>query len=139
MGALFFWSDMKSEILDQLTAKELEQYAKHMGLQVIPGKSLKEKRNAIKRKRDKVKTITVLGMEISVAVKRFHDGKVTSFFESTEGKTDSDYIEMLRYIIGDEQMDSLVDACTDDDGSFDNDAMAYVMATIIYSEELKNF
>ena len=45
----------------------------------------------------------------------------------------------MRLLLGDEQYEMLVGACTEEDGTEDVDAMSYAVIAITGSEELKNF
>lgn len=128
---------MKTENLEQMTAKELDDYAKTLGITKLPN-GVKSKVELIQKRREREATIKVAGLELVIPIKRFHDKKVSEVL-SSPAASDGDLERILNYLIGDEQMQEVIDACTDEDGTFDLEGLAYIFTTVITSPKLKNF
>lgn len=129
---------MKRENLARMSAKEIDEYAKALGIRKLDGKSADDKIAALDRRLSRVATIDVLGLSLEVPVKALKDKRVSDLMEKPD-PTDTDCETILRLIIGDEQFDQLVDACTEDDGYIDVAALGYAFTKVITSPQLKNF
>lgn len=129
---------MNSEQMRRMSAAELDAYARVMGFSVRGAKTAGQKAALIEERRGHVADVTVLGVPVSVPVKRLRDKRVTDLL-SKEGRTDAETEEMVRLVVGDEAWGELVAAATEDDGTVDSDALGYAIATIMTSRELKNF
>lgn len=121
-----------------MSVDELDGYAKALGIDVRAGKTAEEKAKIISERRGRVATVTVLGMQLDVPVKRAHDKRVSELLDK-DGRTTEDIDEAFRIILGDEQLDALRLATTDDDGTVDEAALSYAYNAILGSDELKNF
>ena len=98
---------------------------------------MKAKIELIERRRAKTETIDVLGIPIEVSVKKLRDRRVLDAYQAAT--TDAQMEAVARQIIGDEQMDALAVAATDEDGTVDVDALGYAIATILTNKKVKNF
>lgn len=129
---------MNSEQMRRMSAAELDAYAKTMGFSVRGAKTAEQKAALIEERRGRSVELTLLGVPVSVPVKRLRDKRVTDLLARAD-RTDEDTERMARLVVGDEAWDSLVAAATEDDGTVDNDALGYAVASILTSRELKNF
>lgn len=129
---------MKREVLLGMSKSELDDYAKMLGIDVTGKKTVEKKVAAIEERRERTADIDVLGLTVTVPIKRMHDKRVTDL-ASKRSMTDEDATELLALILGEEQLSKVVDRATDEDGTVDVDAMGLAMARILCSEELKNF
>ena len=129
---------MNSEQMRRMSAAELDAYAKTMGFSVRGAKTAEQKAALIEERRGRSVELTLLGVPVSVPVKRLRDKRVTDLLARAD-RTDEDTERMARLVVGDEAWDSLVAATTEDDGTVDNDALGYAVASILTSRELKNF
>lgn len=117
---------------------ELDGYAKALGIDVRAGRTAEEKAKIISERRGRVATVTVLGMQLNVPVKRAHDKRVSALL-AKDGRTMADVDEAFRIMLGDEQMEAVRLASTDEDGTVDEAALSYAYNAILGSDELKNF
>ena len=129
---------MKREVLMEMSKDELDEYGKVLGIDVGGKKTVAQKVDAIEKRRERVAEVDALGLTLSVPVKRMHDKRVSDL-ASKRPMTDEDATELLRLLLGDEQMARLAERATDDDGTVDADAMGLAMARILGSDDLKNF
>lgn len=127
---------MNQKNLDMMDAKELETYAQVLGFTVKAGKSDGEKRDIIKNRRDRIASITVLGVDLEIQVKRLHDKRVVELLNAHD---DESLEKGMRMLLGDEQYARIAEACVEEDGTVDVDAMAYAVIAITGNRELKNF
>lgn len=130
---------MKSEILSNLTEVELDAYAGAMGLRLPENMPRCEKVEAIVEARNRSASITVLGFTVTVPVKRLHDKRVADKASVLYMMSDAEMEKLFVDIVGQEQMDAIVEHCTDEDGTVDSDALGVFIALVLTSEELKNF
>lgn len=128
---------MRHEVLMGMSKSELDDYAKVIGLDVTAKKTIALKVDAIETRRERVADIEVLGLTLSIPVKRMHDKRVTDI--CSKPLTDELATELLGLLLGDEQEAKLIEAATDEDGTVDVEAMGLAIASITQSEELKNF
>lgn len=129
---------MNLNTLYGMTADELDEYAKVLGFSAKACKTAADKAAMIERRRSRTATVSVLGMDFDILIKRAHDKRVSDAMARV-GSSDGAAEEALALLLGDEQMADLVEACTDDDGTVDVDAMGLAYVKIVTSDELKNF
>ena len=82
--------------------------------------------------------LTVLGIAMSIPVKRAHDRRFIDAMNK-EDRTTEELDGAFCFLLGDEQYASLMEAVTEDDGTQDDDALGYAYNKLLYSAELKNF
>lgn len=129
---------MNREHMLRMSPAELDAYARAMGFSVKGGKTAEQKAALIEQRRAHAAEVTVLGVPVSVPIKRLRDKRVTDLLAKAD-RTDEDTERMMRLVVGDEAWDELVAAATEDDGTVDNDALGYAIASVVTSRELKNF
>lgn len=129
---------MNTDYMRKMSADELEAYAKHMGFTLAAGKTIEDKIAIIEAKRSREVELTLLGVPVSVPIKRLHDKRVTDLL-ANKRRTDDETMRMFRLIVGDEACDEVVAAATEDDGTVDNSALGYAIATLVMDKDLKNF
>lgn len=128
---------MNKEYLLKMSDEELAGYMKMLGISSKATKTREAKVELIERRRAKTETIDVLGIPIEVSVKKLRDRRVLDAYQAAT--TDAQMEAVARQIIGDEQMDALAVAATDEDGTVDVDALGYAIATILTNKKVKNF
>lgn len=128
---------MNKEYLLKMSDEELAGYMKMLGISSKATKTREAKIELIERRRAKTETIDVLGIPIEVSVKKLRDRRVLDAYQAAT--TDAQMEAVARQIIGDEQMDALAMAATDEDGTVDVDALGYAIATILTNKKVKNF
>lgn len=129
---------MKHEVLMGMSKNELDEYAKIIGLDVSGKKTVAQKVEAIEKRRERTVEVDVLGLTLTIPIKRMRDKRVTDLVDKRP-MSDEDATELLSLIVGDAQMTLLVENVTDEDGTVDVDAMGLAMARILGSDDLKNF
>lgn len=129
---------MKRETLLKLDESQLAAYASILGVDVSSIKTAKAKVNAIEKARERVASIDVFGTTIEIPIKRLHDLNITKKLDGGN-KSDAEVLNVMREILGDDQMQVVYDLCTDDDGTIDAEAVSLALFTIANSDELKNF
>ena len=127
---------MNKEAMARMSAEELDEYGRVLGIEMRPAKTAAQKMARIGSKRDRTATVTALGMQFEVPMKALSDKRVTDVL-SDAARTDADVYRTLGLMLG-EQMGELVDAVTDEDGTVDSAAIALAFVRIITSDELKN-
>lgn len=129
---------MNREYMERMSAKELDEYAKSCGIDVARIKSKQDKLRIIAERRERVATVRALGIDFEIPVKRVHDKRLSDLMNK-QNMTDEDMTEAMVMLLGQEQLDELVSACTDEDGTVDVNAMGTAYVRIITAKELKNF
>ena len=127
---------MNKEAMARMSAEELDEYGRVLGIEMRPAKTAAQKMALIGSKRDRTATVTALGMQFEVPMKALSDKRVTDVL-SDAARTDADVYRTLGLMLG-EQMGELVHAVTDEDGTVDSAAIALAFVRIITSDELKN-
>ena len=127
---------MNKEAMARMSAKELDEYGRVLGIEMKPAKTVAQKIALISVKRERTATVTALGMQFEVPMKALSDKRVTDVL-SNPARTDEDVYRTLGVLLG-EQMDELVGAVTDEDGTVDSAAVALAFVGIVTSDELKN-
>ena len=129
---------MNAKYLERMSAKELDEYAQALGIMSKAAKSKQDKISLIEHRREKIATVRALGIDFEIPIKRAHDKRVSELLDK-DGRTDAETEEAMRLLLGDEQMDELANACTEEDGTIDVSAMGVAYVRILTSEQLKNF
>lgn len=129
---------MKREFLLNTSAEQLDTYARVLGFDVSGLPTIEEKVDAICERRERTAEVNALGMTFTIPIKRLHDKRVTDRLDG-DGMDAGDFYQLMRDIVGDDQFEALVAHCTDEDGTVDNDAIAYTLGIIERSDALKNF
>lgn len=129
---------MKRSTLLRMTPEQLDGYARMLGFDVSGHETVEEKADAIEARRERVATIDVAGLSLTVPMKRLHDKRLIDKYEGGV-KTNSELEDFISDLLGEEQMQSLRDACTDEDGTVDADGYMVLLESINAAEELKNF
>lgn len=129
---------MNTDYMRKMSADELEAYAKQMGFTLAAGKTIEDKIAIIEAKRSREVDLTLLGVPVSVPIKRMYDKRVTDLL-AKKNRTDDETMAMFRLIVGDEACDEVVAAATEDDGTVDNNALGYAIAALVTDKDLKNF
>lgn len=115
--------------------EELERYARALGVKGPLPKGRKAAEAAIEAHRGRSASVSALGVELAVPMKRLADKRVSALLaEATDASTEA----AMALILGEEQMDALAAAATDEDGCVDVIALATAFAGILYADELKN-
>lgn len=129
---------MRKEVLETLSASELEGYAAVIGVDVSNVKTKKARIAKIVEARERTADINALGMTLTVPIKRLHDKRVT---DRLNGGVvgDEELMEIMAAILGEDQLAKIEAHCTDEDGTVDVDAYGVILAAVINSDELKNF
>ena len=129
---------MRTEALYAMTDEELEQYARTLGFTTKAAKSHDAKVRLIAKRRERGVDVSVLGVDLRLPVRTAHDLRFTQLI-NTPDRTDDDLEAAMAMLLGEEQMGALREAATEDDGTVDQDALAFAYARILSSDELKNF
>lgn len=129
---------MKKETLLSLTAEEIDRYAGMLGVDTTKLGAKAAKVERIEKARQRSVDIEVLGMTLTVPIKRMHDKRITDRMGAgrlTDGQLD----ELMADLLGQDQVSAVYEHCTDEDGTVDVEAVALVYSSIVRSDELKNF
>lgn len=129
---------MRKEVLETLSASELEGYAAVIGVDVSNVKTKKARIARIVEARERTADINALGMTLTVPIKRLHDKRVTDRLNGGV-VDDEELMEIMAAILGEDQLAAIEAHCTDEDGTVDVDAYGVILAAVINSDELKNF
>lgn len=129
---------MNREQMLRMSPAELDGYARAMGFSVRGAKTAEQKAALIEERRGRVAEVTLLGVTVSVPIKRLHDKRVTDLLAKGD-RTDEETERVARMIVGDEQWEAVVAAATEDDGTVDNDALGYAIVALLTSRDLKNY
>lgn len=129
---------MKTEQMMKMTPEDLDAYARLLGFSVKGLGTAEEKAEAIRERRSRCVKLRLIGVDVTVPIRRMHDKRVTDLL-AKEDKTDAETEGMARLIVGDDAWDELVEAATDEDGTIDNEALTLAVVQVVYSPKLKNF
>lgn len=129
---------MRREVLEEMGEEEIDRYMRVLGVDAGAAKSKAAKIIRIERARERTAEIDVLGMTLAVPVKRLHDKRVTDRLNG-QAATDEEMNEVMEALLGAEQRDAVLERCTDEDGTVDLEAYSLALATVVSSDELKNF
>ena len=125
---------MNPKYLEKMSVAELDDYAKAIGIPKLVG-STEDRIKTISKRRSKKVIIRALGVDWEVPVKAMSDKRVT---ECVANLNDENGEKVLRIILGEEQFEKLEEVCTEEDGTFDLNALGTVYTKIVTSRELKN-
>lgn len=128
---------MRTSVMQEMTTEELDSYAAVLGINLEAAKTKAQKIQTIVQARERTAQVSVYGTKFTIAIKTLHDKRVTD--KVTNAKSDADYEECGKLILGDKQYGKLVALCTDDDGAIDTDALGTALVRIFSADELKNF
>ena len=128
---------MRTSVMQEMTTDELDSYAAVLGVNIEAAKTKAQKIQTIVQARERTAQVSVYGTKFTIAIKTLHDKRVTDKVNSA--KTDADYEECGKLILGEKQYDKLVALCTDDYGTIDTDALGTALVRIFNADELKNF
>ena len=129
---------MRHEVLMEMTSDELDRYGEACGIDVSGKRTKAQKVALLEERRARVADIEVLGTTLHVPVRAMHDQRVTDLLDRG-GLTEAEADALMTMLLGDEQYAALVERCTDDDGVVDVSAVGLAFATIVRSDELKNY
>lgn len=130
---------MKHEAMMSMSLGQLDQYGKVCGIDVTGMRSREEKVAAIEERRARTADIDVLGMTLSVPVRTLHDKRVVDMVNSPDELSEDEADRLMTMLLGEQQYESLVGHCTDDDGVVDVEAIALALHVILNSDDLKNY
>lgn len=129
---------MRKETLLSLTGGEIDAYAEVLGIDTTKLKAKAAKVEKIEKARQRAVDIDVLGMTLTVPIKKMHDKRITDRMNS--GRLDDRQLDALMAdLLGEEQLAKVYEHCTDEDGTIDVEAVALVYTTLVKADELKNF
>lgn len=128
---------MNKAAMERMSAEELDEYGKLLGIEMRPAKTEAQKIALILTRRERTATVCALGMQFEVPMKALSDKRVTDILQSDE-RTDADVLSVLEVMLGEGQFARLIEAVTDEDGTIDVNALALAFVRIVTSDELKN-
>lgn len=129
---------MRHEALMAMSETEIDGYARVIGIDVTGKKTVEEKVAEIEARRERTAEIDVLGVTLTVPIKRMRDKRVADIM-AKRVMSDADANKLLDLVLGKEQVKKLVQQATDSDGTVDTDALGFAIATIVTSDALKNY
>lgn len=129
---------MKHSTMMLMSPEQLDDYARLLGFDVSGCVSKDEKVEEIESRRERVATIDVAGLSLTVPMKRLHDKRIMDKYKGGV-KTNSRLEEFISDLLGEEQMQAVRDLCTDEDGTVDAEGYLMVLSAVNQSDELKNF
>lgn len=129
---------MKHEAMMDMSKTDLDEYGKALGIDVTGKKTVAAKVEAIEEQRGRTAEIDILGITVTIPIKRFHDKRVSDIYAKSP-MTDDDANALFVMILGEKQAAKVAEQATDEDGTVDVDAMGYALAKLLTSEQLKNF
>lgn len=129
---------MNPDRMRSMSASELDAYAEALGFSARAGRTADAKIKIIEERRGRAAELSVLGVQLSVPVKRAHDGRFSALLDKKD-RTNDDVRDAFVFLLGEEQHAELVAAATDEDGTLDEAAIAYAYNALLDSRELKNF
>lgn len=129
---------MKQAAMMEMSSEDIDLYAKVIGTDTTTLKTKKAKVEKVLEHRERRADIDLLGITVAVPIKNLHDKRVSDLVNSPT-RSDASLEKAMTLILGDEQMDRLMAAATDDDGLVDNDALGFAFTKLITSDELKNY
>ena len=129
---------MRTEALNAMTDEELEQYARTLGFTTKAAKSHDAKVRLLAKRRERGVDVSALGVDLRVPVRAAHDLRFTQLINKPD-RTDDETEAAMTMLLGEEQMGALREAATEDDGTVDQDALAFAYMRVLSSDELKHF
>lgn len=129
---------MNAKYLEMMNAEELEDYAQILGFTTKAAKTKAAKVQLIETKRSESAEVEIFGTKFTIPKKKFHD-KTISDLLSKPARTDDDFVEAIRMLLGDDQYETIYEAVRDEDGTVDIDGLILVYVRLFQNEALKNF
>lgn len=129
---------MKLDALKRMDESEIDELGRMYSIELAPCNSLEEKIEMIERRRSRGIIVRVLGIDFEIPIKRAHDKRISDIVGNLNA-TGMDSMEAITLLLGEAQTKMLVEACTDDDGVVDIDALALAFVKLFNSEKLKNY
>lgn len=129
---------MNAKYLDMMSTEELEDYAQILGFTTKAAKTKAAKVQLIETKRSESAEVEIFGTKFTIPKKKFHD-KTISDLLSKPARTDDDFVEAIRMLLGDDQYETIYEAVRDEDGTVDIDGLILVYVRLFQNEALKNF
>ena len=130
---------MRHEVMMEMSLEQLDQYGMACGIDVSGKKTKAQKVALIEERRARVAEVDAVGMTLHVPVRAMHDKRVTDLLDREGSITESDADWLMAALLGEEQYKALIEHCTDEDGVIDVTAVGLAFATIVRSDELKNY
>ncbi len=128
---------MNIRALESMSAADLDAYGEMAGFDLGGAETAAAKIARIEELRNRSKTVSILGVDVSIAFKAVNDKRVSDLLE--RGRSDEETERAMRLLLGEDQFSKVVAAATDEDGTVDVVALGYAFVKTIYSDELKNF
>ena len=122
----------------EMSLEQLDQYARACGIDATGKRTKAQKVALIEERRARVADIDVLGMTLHVPVRAMKDKRVSDLLDRGD-LTEAEADWLMRALLGEEQYDSVIERCTDEDGVVDVSAVGLAFATLVRSEDLKNY
>lgn len=129
---------MNPRYMQLMTAAELDEYGKAMGIEMRPAATVADKIALIEGRRGQCAEVSALGVPLRIPKKALSDKRLTELLNAPGGMDDAQATEAFRLLLGDAQLATLRDAATDDDGTVDNVALGVAFVRVLQSEQLKN-
>lgn len=129
---------MNINAMNNMDDDELDAYAKALGITVTNLKTAADKIGVITKRRDRMAKLKILGLDLEVPIKRLYDKRVSDVLDKS-ALTDAESIDLMTLVFGEEQMQMILEACTEDDGTIDVVALGYVFTRVFTDNALKNF
>lgn len=130
---------MRHDVMMEMSLEQLDQYGTACGIDVSGRRTKAQKVALIEERRARVADIDALGMTLHVPVRAMKDKRVTDLLDRDGGLSEAEADWLMGALLGKEQYDALIERCTDDDGVVDVSAVGLAFATIVRSDELKNY
>lgn len=129
---------MNPRYMQLMSAGELDEYGKAMGVDMRPAATVADKIALIEGRREQCAEVSALGVALRIPKKALSDKRLTELLNAPGGMDDAQATAALRLLLGDMQFAALRDAATDDDGTVDNVALGVAFVRVLQSEQLKN-
>ena len=122
----------------EMSLEQLDQYARACGIDTTGKRTKAQKVALIEERRGRVADVDAVGMTLHVPVRAMKDKRVTDLLDRGD-LTEAEADWLMRALLGEEQYDAVIERCTDEDGVVDVSAVGLVFATLVRSEDLKNY
>lgn len=129
---------MRHEVMMEMSLEQLDQYARACGIDATGKRTKAQKVALIEERRGRVADVDAIGMTLHVPVRAMKDKRVSDLLDRGD-LTEAEADWLMRALLGEEQYDSVIERCTDEDGVVDVSAVGLVFATLVRSEDLKNY
>lgn len=122
-----------------MSLSDIDAYGKACGIDVTGLADKEDKVDYIERRRGRTAEVSVLGMTLTVPVKRLHDKRVSDLLRNGRVPSEEAATQAMVLLLGEDQYMALVEHCTDEDGTVDVEAIGSVYGKLFFDPELKNF